>query len=209
MADQQDDKARPEAGLRARKHRQTRQRIADAGLRLFLKNGFDATTLDAIAEAADISRRTFFHYFESKEAILQTVESGAQDAFRAALAAGAQDAAPLAAVRDALLVMISRYESDDAIAIDRLMRSTEALRARKQSNYERQEQALFAALAEKWPEPERRFALRVVAMMGIGAMRLAAEMWSNEGGCRKLEDYVRDAFANLRPDLAPAGGHKS
>ena len=153
----QDDASPPE-GLRARKRRQTRQRIAEAGLRLFRKNGFEATTLDAIATAADISRRTLFHYFDSKEAILAAWESGVEDAFRAALAEGSPDAIPLDAIRDALLAVIGRYETDEAIAIDRLMRSTEALRARKQANYERQEQTLFSALVARWPDPRRRSA---------------------------------------------------
>jgi AcrR family transcriptional regulator len=190
-------------GLRARKQRQTRQRIAEAGLRLFLENGFDATTLDAIADAADISRRTFFHYFESKEAILDALEHEAEAAFKAALAEMPADAVPLDAVRDALMVMISQYESDEAIAIDRLMRSTGALRARKQANYQRQEQALFNALAEKWPDPARRLRLRIVALLGIGAMRLAAEQWNQDDGQRPLKDYLGDAFRQLRAELTP------
>ncbi|WP_284945085.1 TetR family transcriptional regulator [Acidisoma cladoniae] len=191
----------PPEGIRARKQRQTRQRIAEAGLRLFLANGFDATTLDAIAEAADISRRTFFHYFESKEAILVALESEAEAAFKVALADMPADVAPLDAVRDALMVMISQYESDEAIAIDRLMRSTDALLARKQANYERQEQALFNALAEKWPSPARHPRLRMVALVGIGAMRLAAEQWNKEDGCQPLKSYLVEMFSQLQAEI--------
>ncbi|MEA1649516.1 TetR/AcrR family transcriptional regulator [Nitrospirillum sp. BR 11164] len=57
-------------GLRDRKRRETMQRIADTGLKLFMENGFEATTLDAIAAAAGIARRTFFYYFKSKEDVL-------------------------------------------------------------------------------------------------------------------------------------------
>jgi AcrR family transcriptional regulator len=196
------DDANPREGLRARKRRQTRQRIAEAGLRLFLQNGFEATTVDAIATAADISRRTLFHYFDSKEAILVAWESGAQDAFRVALAGGPPDVVPLEAIRDAFLAVIDRYETDEAIAIDRLMRSTEALRARKQANYERQEQTLFSALVERWPDPARRPALRLAAMVGVGVLRVAAETWSAEKSCRPLADYLQDAFVNLRTEIA-------
>ncbi|MFF5010942.1 TetR family transcriptional regulator [Streptomyces phaeochromogenes] len=59
-------------GLRERKRRETRQRITHVGMRLFLTNGFDATTLDMIAAAADVSRRTFFSYFDSKDDVLET-----------------------------------------------------------------------------------------------------------------------------------------
>ncbi|PLZ03186.1 TetR family transcriptional regulator [Burkholderia sp. WAC0059] len=192
----------PAEGLRERKRRQTRERIVEAALGLFLDNGFDATTLDAIAQAADISRRTFFHYFDSKEAIVEARESDTEDAFRAALLSAKPETPPLDAVQAAFSKMISRYTSDEAIALDRLMRSTEALRARKQANYVRQEQALFAALTGKWPDPKRRASLRLVAMMSIGAIRIAAEQWSEEMGSRPLEHYVHKAFTRLRETVA-------
>jgi hypothetical protein len=82
------------------------------------------------------------------------------------------------------------------------MRSTEALCARKQANYERQERALFAALCEKWPEPARAPGLRLVAMVGIGALRLAAEAWSAGQGSRPLQAFLDEAFAQVRAETA-------
>jgi AcrR family transcriptional regulator len=58
--------ARP--GLRDRKRAQTRIRIETAAVDLVLRDGLEATTVDAISERADISPRTFFNYFESKDA---------------------------------------------------------------------------------------------------------------------------------------------
>jgi AcrR family transcriptional regulator len=188
---------RPTEGLRSRKARRTRERIAQAAVRLFLERGFEQTTLDAIAEAADISRRTFFHYFGSKESILEAVEDDVQDAFRSALAQAPATAAPLGAVKSGLLSMIGRFQTDEAVALDGLMRSTEALRARKQANYERQERALFEALSEKWPAPEHRATLQTVAMASIGAMRLATERWRAAPDDRPLADQLEQAFGEL------------
>ncbi len=189
-------------GLRARKQRETRQRIAEAGFNLFLANGFEATTLDAVAAAAGISRRTFFHYFDSKEALLFAWEREIEDGMRAAVAARPEDEAALDAVPAVITTLIDCFETDRAVAIDRLMRSTAALRTRKQANYERHERDLFAALATRWPKPERQTSLRLAAMVGIGALRIAADAWSHESGARPLGTYFADAFGRLRDEFA-------
>jgi AcrR family transcriptional regulator len=59
-----------ETSLRDRKTRETRARIAEAALELFLSQGYVETTIDQIAEAAEVSRRTVFHHFPTKSAML-------------------------------------------------------------------------------------------------------------------------------------------
>jgi len=188
-------------GLRERKRRQTRQRIVDEGLKLFLANGFEATTLDAIADAADISRRTFFYYFKSKEDIVLAYQSGSIESLRDTIVSESPDRAPLDLVRNAILKLTAAYSAEEMIPIDRLMTSTESLRARKQASYIAQEEAVFAALCELWPQPKRRPALRIVAMVSIGAVRLSLEAWRQDGSKRPLKDYLQNAFANLKAEL--------
>lgn len=196
---------KPENGRRARKARETRQRIAEAALVLFLKDGFDETTLDAIAEAADISRRSFFHYYTSKEAILEAVDESIHDAFRAALTSAPRQRAPILAVRNALQQIIGRYSDEEAIAMDRLMHSTETLRVRKQANYVKQEKALCTALCDLWPDPARRSGLELVAMIGIGAMRLATDRWRADPPGRPLASELDRAFRELQSELEADG----
>ena len=57
-------------GLRERKKQETRETIARVALRLFAEQGYERTTLAEIADAANVSKRTIFAYFESKEDIL-------------------------------------------------------------------------------------------------------------------------------------------
>ena len=54
-------------GLRERKRAQTRRRLEEAAIDLALRDGLDQVTIEAITERADVSRRTFFNYFDSKD----------------------------------------------------------------------------------------------------------------------------------------------
>ncbi|MFF8773129.1 TetR family transcriptional regulator [Kitasatospora sp. NPDC015120] len=75
-----------EPGLRDRKRARTRQAIRTAGLDLFEEQGFERTTVDQICRRADVAHRTFFRYYECKEALLFGMDFGAAflDAFAAA-----------------------------------------------------------------------------------------------------------------------------
>ncbi|MCW5719347.1 MAG: TetR family transcriptional regulator [Bauldia sp.] len=184
-------------GLRERKRRQTLQRITDAAVRLFLAQGYEATTLDAIAAEAGISRRSFFSYFRSKDDILLSLQGSFGDEVAAEVRKAPPGSTPLHAVRDALIAACAPYPADEMIVIDRLMRSSEAVQARKQASYVQQERTLFEALRERWPDPERETALRLVAMMSIGAVRLSLDALSREGGRRSLVELLGEAFEAL------------
>lgn len=191
-----------EEGLRERKRRETRQRIAEAAQRLFLAQGYEGTTLDAIAAEAAISRRTFFSHFKSKDEII--VFWQAEDSARLVddLRKASPDQAPLDAVRDVMVKHIARYTTEEMTAVDNLMRSSDALLARKQAFYAQQEVVVFDALCEVWRQPERRAALRMVAMVSIGALRLALQSWREQAGPRKpAARFLREAFDSLKTEL--------
>ncbi|WP_241172533.1 TetR/AcrR family transcriptional regulator [Burkholderia gladioli] len=188
-------------GLREQKQRETRLRIAETGLQLFLAHGYEGTTLDAVAEAAGISRRTFFSYFRSKDDIVLAWQAGAWDAMQAELLNVSPDEAPLDAVRKTLINHVSRYESEKMRAIDRVMRASEVLKVRKQAAYAAQEDGLYATLCEVWRQPQRRQALRVVAMVSMGATRLAIEAWGNQSGERPIAAFLEETFAAVKAEI--------
>ena len=64
------DPSNPRPGLRERKKRAAQRAIRAAALRLFIEHGYGAVSIEQIAEAADVSRTTFFNYFPSKEAVV-------------------------------------------------------------------------------------------------------------------------------------------
>lgn len=191
----------PQEGLRARKRRETQQRITQAGIGLFIQKGYEATTLDEIAAAAGISRRSFFHHFTSKDEILLSLQASVGDMIVAALRAAPPDLAPIDAARAAMVQVCAQLPADDMIVIDRLMRSNAAVQARKQASYVQQETALFAALRDRWPAPDRETGLRLIATLAIGAMRLAVDRFSQEAGRRSLATLLDEAFDAVKTEM--------
>lgn len=193
-----DDETEQPVGVRERKRRQTLERIAEAGLKLFLKNGYDGTTLEAIAAAAGISRRTFFAYFRSKEDVLIASQgSGFSQALRQAMLEERPDQSPLAAAHACFLKLASRYETKESIEVDKLMRSTETLRSRKEASFIAMEADLFDAMRTLWPDRAQHDALRLAAAVSLSALRLAIEHWRSVGGERPLAHYIEQSFRRL------------
>jgi len=191
----------PKEGLRARKRRETLERITQAGIRLFLDRGYEATTLDDIAAAAAISRRTFFHYFKSKDDILISLQSGMGTMIADAIRKAPLDKQPIEVVRDAVVEVCAAVPPDDMLAIDRLMRSSETVQTRKQASYVEHERVLLAALQERWPQSEREPALQLVAMIAMGAIRLSTEAFNREAGARPMPALLRETFHMLDTEL--------
>jgi AcrR family transcriptional regulator len=192
----------PKEGRRERKRRETLRRIAETGLKLFVENGYDATTLESIAAASGIAARTFFYYFKTKDEIFQFWQGGRFiEALRPALLDEPTAQSPMAAVRNCLTKLAARYETKESVVVDRLLQSTEALRARKQAIFAQMEGVVFEALCERWPNPAQRPLLRAVAMIAIGTMRLAMESWREESGRRPLADYLLEGFTVLERQI--------
>src|ERR1700692_3259703 len=192
--------ARP-PGLRLRKRQQTRERLTRVAMALFLERGFEATTLDDIAAAADISRRSFFHYFASKEDVVFAWQEEITAALIAAVAARPVNESMLAAAENAISAMVRQLKPGEAIAMARLKRDNPALQARDQVKYEKLERALAEALGKRAGHKTERLQARLVAMIATGAMRIGGEAWAAEGAREKPEVLVKRTFAAIRAIL--------
>ncbi|MDN3297202.1 TetR family transcriptional regulator [Streptomyces ficellus] len=91
------------AGLRERKKQRTRDALLRAALELFTTQGYERTTVDEIADAVDVSQRTFFRYFASKEEVAFAVQQMVEGHFVDALRQRPGHEAPLEAMRNAVL----------------------------------------------------------------------------------------------------------
>jgi AcrR family transcriptional regulator len=187
------------AGLRERKKRATRAAIHDAGMRLFAEQGFAGTTVDQIAEAADVSRATVFHYFPTKEDI---VFGDAPSAVHA-LAEALQGRPAIPAVR-AWLGGLAGWIEPDLVLQLRLMREVPSVGARRFQLYGAFERvladALESELGERMPAELAAGALlaglRIVEDTAAARMEAGGELSPAEIDAL-LDDAVRFAEAGL------------
>src|SRR3979409_1637082 len=104
-------------GRRERKRRQTRERIEQAAMALFLKRGFDGTTIEDITEAADVSKRSFFDYFPSKEEVVFAWQDSFADSLAAAVAERPADEPLVKVVEEALTSAIMAALDPQSLAL--------------------------------------------------------------------------------------------
>jgi AcrR family transcriptional regulator len=184
-------------GLRERKRAKTLDRIRVEAIRLFIERGFDTTTLDDIAQAAEVSRRSLFHYFESKEEIVFSARADFPNHVAEAIGRRPADEPLLDMVENALMDVSKRYVSAQTRNLSRLIRDTPALSAGEQAKYEQVERILAKALADRKSLRKPDTACRVTAATAIGILKLALEGWL-AGTDSGPEKHFRAAFAALR-----------
>ncbi|MGH3814573.1 MAG: TetR/AcrR family transcriptional regulator [Pseudonocardiaceae bacterium] len=187
-------------GLRARKKAQTRQVIQAQALRLFLANGYDATTVEEIATAAGVSHMTFFRHFPTKESVVDTDDYDPMIAELIASRPTAED--PLTAIHRAILEGLAAVlpEGRDALLTrTRLILATPALRARLWENQHATERLFTKALTARHPAAEPPdLEVRVLAAAALATLTTALITWVDGDGAEDLPELVDLAFAALR-----------
>ena len=137
--------------LKARKQQVVRTALSDAAEGLFLKRGFEKTTVEQIARAAGVSRRTFFRYYESKEDVMVERSDRLGELLLAELAARPRREPPLVAIRNALVPAVEAglAERDLIRYVIRLLRETSALRRAMMERRNRLEERIAALMARR------------------------------------------------------------
>ncbi|MFE0818904.1 TetR family transcriptional regulator [Streptomyces sp. NPDC058794] len=203
----------PPLGLRERKKQRTRDTLLRSALELFTARGYEATTVDDIAEAAEVSQRTFFRYFASKEEAAFFVSRLAEWHFVDAVRRRPPEEAPLDALRHALV------ESWDTIgeAVEqlvplelhmrfyRVIESTPALLAAHLRRATELEEEIARVVADREhldvdADPRPRV---VVAVFGA-VMRVTERIWStrDDAGLAALRELTSAYLDQVGPALA-------
>src|SRR3954468_13262426 len=192
-------------GLRERKKRATRQALHGAALRLVAERGFDDVTIEDIAAAADVSPRTFFNYFGSKEDVIVNPDPDRVDRLRALLASHTSaDEQPLEVIESVLLASLDELTDrrEEWLLRLRLVREIPALTPRHLAAYDAMERALIDDVVRRTGQDETTDIIPLlVAGAAMTALRAAIASWGAGDGLTSLPDLVREAFAALRAGL--------
>jgi AcrR family transcriptional regulator len=176
-------------GLRERKKAKTRAAIQAHALRLFAERGYHATTVEQIADAAEVSPSTFFRYFPTKEDVVLYDEFDPRMA--EALLAQPAELSPVAALRRSLRQVFEESPSEETereYQRHELARSVPELRARMLDGFVSGLLLLSGALAERTGRPADDIAVRTLAgaIVGIG---LSAMLTADERPGDFLEQF--------------------
>jgi AcrR family transcriptional regulator len=178
-------------GRRARHKADTRRALEDAALRRFAAEGYDATSVDAIAADAGVSARTFFRYFATKDEVLDMGRVERQAELREAVASA--QGTGLAVVEAAIGVLASGFVDDRERVVlrQRAAVSSPVLRGRLFDTVASWERALARALAER-DEPDAD----MLAAVGVAIFSAAVTAWMRSGG--SLTERVQAGFRAVR-----------
>jgi|SRR5581483_159943 len=188
---------RPRSGLRERRKQLTAAELEAAALRLFGERGFDAVTVDDIATEADVSRRTFFRYFASKEDVLLADHQVQLARLREAMEVRPSDEPILTALRNALLSITSDFEErrERVMLRGRIMRETPSLQARSLVHQKAWENAMQEMVADRLGvDAVADLRPGVVAATALAAMRVAFNNWLNAGATGDLIRLTAEAL---------------
>jgi len=192
-------------GRRERKRRQTRERIEQAAMNLFLERGFDATTIEDVAEHAGVSKRSFFDYFPSKEDVVFAWQDSFAEHLMAAIASRPADEPVVRAVQYGLVSAITSAADERALRLGELIRRTPVLQARDQLKYAKLEAKLTEALGARSRSEEERGRMRLLSAVVMGGLRVGGELWAVQPPGTSLEAFGHRFFADFWKTLADFG----
>jgi AcrR family transcriptional regulator len=192
-------------GISERKRRAVRAELSDVALELLTDRDFESVTVDEIAAAAGVSRRTFFRYFGSKEDVVFAFLDQWARRLCEEIVARPPDESPVTAVHHALRQHMAAYQSstDRAMALVRLVRETPSLRAQEYINREQLRLGIVEALGRRLGvDTEQDTRPHILASIALAPLHAAFVTWFS--GARSGEDIgslLDEALATFKCEL--------
>ena len=171
--------------LRERKKLRTHRALADAALRMFGEQGFDKTTLEELADAAEVSKSTFFRFFPAKEAVAIEAEAELWQAYLSALADRQLSGPVLGELHQTLAAALAGLDpgwDQRFLATRRLMAAEPALLAYVEHYRAGIRNQVIDCLAGKLGLSPEDLRLHVLAELAVTAFSVSGRYWVRHGG---------------------------
>lgn len=187
----------PRRGLRERNRARTYAEITEAALDLFERHGFDSTTVDQVAAAADVSPATFFRYFASKEDVLFADEdTSAADLVVAVAARTDRSTSSVSALAEPFVAFAEAMPgpaSPNSRRLTKLVMATPSLAPRSLRIRLHWERSVAAQLATEAGHSTPTLQHTVVASVAVSCLTSGLRHWPNSSPSA-LASMVREAF---------------
>ena len=191
-------------GLRDAKRIETKERIIAAAVDLFLARGLNKTLVDDIAETANVSRRTFFNYFPSKEEVLSEWFRCQGEYLAACFASRPAEEALWASLYTAYLEMRNAFgrDGDRVVKLRRLLAVEPALMAKKYECVASTTDNLTGVVERRLPKTaDRTLRAHVFVQAALGAYNSASLHWEAAPSRRSFEATLKRAFYLAEPKV--------
>ena len=188
-------------GRRERKKSETRRALRTSALRLSAERGFQRVTVEEIAEAADVSVRTFYSYFPSKEDAIVGFDATRVEQLRVALEGRPLDEEPLWSLRSVLSEMLSETSEEWPLRM-RVIKADPSLLPRMFSSFAVFERAMIDVIAQRTGvDASLDLYPSLVTAVATGALRASIGVWRSNGEETELADFFESAFEQVAGGL--------
>lgn len=194
-------------GLRGRKKSQTRAELRRVAVRLARESGPDGVTVEEICAAAEVSPRTFFNYFDTKDEAFLGVDQDHLEAIADGIADRPASEAPLTAVEHVLAGVIG-HTAGSQVWHEQLvlLREHPVLVARMNASNRATEAAVSEGVARRTGRPASDPYVRMVAASARAAFRVALTIWLEQPETLDPREMLAVVVGHLGNGLAPPAG---
>jgi AcrR family transcriptional regulator len=192
------------ADPRAQARASVRAKVAQSVFNVFAERGFEETTASEAAEAAGISRASFFRYFSTKEEAVFAAQEAMGEQIAEALGERPPEEDAWTALRRAFDAAVRNYEKSptDTLARVRLARGTPALRAHELERQQQWRQMISDVLAPRLGMKPGDVRSEAVAGAAMAAFAAAVSCWADRGEAADLIALIDETFAAI-PEFVP------
>jgi AcrR family transcriptional regulator len=191
----------PPQGLRERKKLKLRRAIQAEALRLFEIQGYEQTTVEQIAEAAETSTTTFYRYFPTKEDVVLDDDFDALIAVTIASRPADESLSDTLRATASVVGAASEADREQNIARLRLMSTVPAVDARYAAEERRTISLLSGLLADRAGRPADDYQITLIAAALVAVLFTAARRWASEHGATPLGTLLDEAITIIDPLL--------